>query len=100
MDATFNKLQIILYEKFSFHYDYVQLETKLELELGMDSREMFELLNEIKEKMYNPARAKYEYVSLTETFACIINDMKQQTYRDWLPPPNRSNPFVTANSIS
>jgi len=49
MDSTFNKLQTILYEKFSFHYDQVQLETQLELELGMDSREMFELLNEVEE---------------------------------------------------
>jgi len=49
MDSTFNKLQTILYEKFSFHYDQVQLETQLELELGMDSREMFELLTELEE---------------------------------------------------
>ena len=44
MDFTFNKLRTILYEKFSFHYDQLQLETQLELELGMDSRELFELL--------------------------------------------------------
>ena len=49
MNSTFNKLQTILYEKFSFHYDQVQLETQLELELGMDSREMFELLTELEE---------------------------------------------------
>ena len=48
MDSTFNKLQTILYEKFSFHYDQIQLETQLELELGMDSREMFELFGELE----------------------------------------------------
>jgi acyl carrier protein len=48
MHSTFHKLRKILHEKFSFHYDQVQLETQLELELGMDSREMFEFLNEIE----------------------------------------------------
>jgi len=48
MDFTFNKLRTILYEKFSFHYDQIQLETQLELELGMDSRELFELINELE----------------------------------------------------
>jgi acyl carrier protein len=50
MDFIFRKLRTILYEKFSFHYDQIQPETHLELELGMDSREMFELLEEL-EKM-------------------------------------------------
>jgi acyl carrier protein len=35
-----------LYEQFSFYYDQIQPETKLELELGMNSREMVELVNE------------------------------------------------------
>lgn len=48
MDSTFNKLRMILYHKFSFHYDQVQPETRLELELGMDSREMFELFDELE----------------------------------------------------
>lgn len=37
---------MILYEHFSFSYDQIQPETKFELELGMDSREMLELLYE------------------------------------------------------
>ena len=52
MGSIFDKLKTILYEKFSFHYDQIQYETKLELELGMDSREMFELLSEL-EKTFN-----------------------------------------------
>lgn len=48
MDSIFKNLRTILYEKFSFHYDQIQLETHLELELGMDSREMFELLEELE----------------------------------------------------
>jgi acyl carrier protein len=51
MDFIFYKLKTILHEKFSFHYDQIQLETQLELELGMDSREMFELIKEL-EKMF------------------------------------------------
>jgi acyl carrier protein len=48
MDSIFKNLRTILYEKFSFHSDQIQLETHLELELGMDSREMFELLEELE----------------------------------------------------
>jgi acyl carrier protein len=49
MDKIFNKIRIILHEKFSFHYDQIQPETRFELELGSDSREMFELLSEFEE---------------------------------------------------
>ena len=38
----------------------------------------FILLKEIKEKMYDPARAKYEYMSLMELFAHIIADTRQK----------------------
>ena len=48
MALIFNKIRTILSDKFCFHYDQIQLETKLELELGMDSREMLELLNEVE----------------------------------------------------
>jgi acyl carrier protein len=52
MYVTFKKIRKILYEKFSFHYDQIQLKTELELELGMDSREMLEFLVEL-EKNFN-----------------------------------------------
>jgi acyl carrier protein len=52
MYITFEKIRKILYDKFSFHYDQIQLKTELELELGMDSREMFEFLSEL-EKTFN-----------------------------------------------
>ena len=45
---TFNQIQKLLHEEFSFHYDQIQLETKLELELGMDSRELFELIEKLE----------------------------------------------------
>ena len=48
MNETFNKLRTILNKQFSFHYDQLELETKLELELGMDSRELLELLMDIE----------------------------------------------------
>ena len=48
MYVIFSKIRKILYEKFSFHYDQIQLQTKLELELGMDSREMVEFLSELE----------------------------------------------------
>jgi acyl carrier protein len=48
MYVTFEKIRKILYDKFSFHYDQIQLKTELELELGMDSREMVEFLSELE----------------------------------------------------
>ena len=49
MSSVFNTIRTILHEKFSFHYDQIQLTTNLEVELGLDSREFFELLSEIEE---------------------------------------------------
>ena len=49
MSSVFNKIRTILHEKFSFHYDQIQIKTNLEIELGLDSREFFELLSEIEE---------------------------------------------------
>ena len=75
MDSTFKKLKTILYEKFSFHYDQVQLETQLELELGMDSREMLELLGEL-EKTFNITIDLDEIDRLIENSkVLIINDI-------------------------
>ena len=48
MSDTFNKIREILNKEFSFHYDQIQLETQLELELGMDSREFFELIEKLE----------------------------------------------------
>jgi acyl carrier protein len=48
MSDTFNQVRKLLNEEFSFHYDQIQLETKLELELGMDSREFFELIDKLE----------------------------------------------------
>lgn len=48
MCITFAKIRDILYNNFSFHFDQIQLETKLELELGMDSREMLEFFHELE----------------------------------------------------
>jgi len=48
MYITFEKIRKILSDKFSFHYDQIQLKTELELELGMDSREMVEFLSELE----------------------------------------------------
>ena len=48
MDHIFDKLRVILTEQFSFHHDQLQLETKFELELGMDSRELLELFTSME----------------------------------------------------
>jgi acyl carrier protein len=48
MCNTFEKIQKILYEKFSFHFDQIELQTEFEVQLGMDSREMLEFLIELE----------------------------------------------------
>ena len=48
MYITFDKIQQILYEKFSFHFDQLELQTEFEVQLGMDSREMLEFLIEVE----------------------------------------------------
>ena len=48
MSDTFHQIRKILNREFCFHYDQIQLETKLELELGMDSREFFELMEKLE----------------------------------------------------
>jgi len=44
MNLIFNKVRDILHHSYSIKYDQIELETKFELELGMDSREFFELI--------------------------------------------------------
>ncbi len=48
MHSTFEKIQKILYEKFSFNFDQIELQTEFEGQLGMDSREMLEFLIELE----------------------------------------------------
>jgi len=45
MFHNFNKVRKFLNEEFNFHYDQIQLETKLELEIA--SRELFELIENL-----------------------------------------------------
>ena len=52
MSCIFNKLRVLLTDNFQFHYQQIQPETKFELELGMDSREMIELLDECEETFH------------------------------------------------
>src|SRR5210317_813342 len=37
----------------------------------------YQLLQEISSKMYDPARAKYEYASITERFKMVLNTRQQ-----------------------
>jgi|LakMenEpi03Aug12_release.lakeMendotaPanAssembly.Ray.scaffolds.fasta_scaffold1221563_1 acyl carrier protein len=44
MTLIFHKIREILHHSYSINYDQIELETKFQLELGMDSREFFELI--------------------------------------------------------
>ena len=48
MTLIFEKIRKLLHEKYSFQYHQIQLETDFEKELGTDSREMLELLNDLE----------------------------------------------------
>jgi len=49
MNLIFNKIREILHHSYSIKYDQIELETQFELELGMDSREFFELIVDFEE---------------------------------------------------
>ena len=48
MSIVFSKIKQILHESYSIQLDQIQLETQFELELGTDSREFFELINDLE----------------------------------------------------
>jgi len=52
MTLIFDRIRTLLHEKYSFHYDQIQLDTDFEKELGTDSREMIELINDF-ETLFN-----------------------------------------------
>lgn len=52
MTIVFNKIRKLLHEEYSFHYGQIQLETDFEKDLGTDSREMLELINDF-ERIFN-----------------------------------------------
>jgi acyl carrier protein len=48
MTLIFEKIRNLLHKKYSFQYDQIQLDTDFEKELGTDSREMLELINDLE----------------------------------------------------
>lgn len=52
MTLIFEKIRKLLHEEYSFQYDQIQLNTDFEQELGTDSREMLELINDF-ETLFN-----------------------------------------------
>lgn len=48
MTLIFDKIRTLLHEEYSFQYDQIQLDTDFEKELGSDSREMLELINDFE----------------------------------------------------
>lgn len=52
MTLVYNKVREILHYSYSINYEEIELKTKFELELGMDSREFFEIIVDF-EKAFN-----------------------------------------------
>ena len=64
-----------------FSYCNKVMQNRIEEMSNFDSEirnDPIKLLEVIKEKMYDPARAKYEFVSLTEAFSRLIVETKQE----------------------
>ena len=52
MTLIYNKVREILHYSYSINYEEIELKTRFELELGMDSREFFEIIIDF-EKAFN-----------------------------------------------
>lgn len=52
MNTIFNQIREILNKHYSIKFDQIELETNFEIELGFDSREFFELINDF-ESVFN-----------------------------------------------
>ena len=52
MNTIFNQIREILNKDYSIKFDQIELETNFEIELGFDSREFFELINDF-ESVFN-----------------------------------------------
>jgi acyl carrier protein len=48
MTLIFDRIRKLLHEEYRFQYDQIQLDTDFEKELGSDSREMLELINDFE----------------------------------------------------
>lgn len=48
MTIIFEKIRKLLHEEYSYQYDQIQLETDFERDLGTDSRELLELINDFE----------------------------------------------------
>ena len=49
MNAVFNQIRDILYKNYCINFDEIELEAEFELELGLDSRDFFELVEDFEE---------------------------------------------------
>jgi len=48
MTLIFDRIRQLLHQEYSFQYEQIQLDTDFEKELGTDSREMLELINDFE----------------------------------------------------
>lgn len=48
MNSVFNQIREILYKNYCINFEEIELEAEFELELGMDSRDFFELIEDFE----------------------------------------------------
>ena len=71
MSNLFERVRLILNQKYSFHYDQIQPEVKFEKELGTDSREMLELINDFEREF--EIEIGFEAVEELETLQDVVD---------------------------
>jgi len=76
MRTILKKLRLILHQKYNFKYDQIEPEVKFKEELGTDSREMFELINDLEREF--EIEIDLEIVEEIKTLQNIIDYIENQ----------------------
>lgn len=72
MNSIFERIRTILHKRFRFNFNQIQPETEFERELGIDSREFFELIDEFE--------TAFDIEISTEEALTLVNIQDSITY--------------------
>lgn len=78
MINVFERIRLILHRKYSFHYNQIEPEVKFQEELGTDSREMLELINEFEIEF--DIKIELEEVEHMKNLQDVVNYIEKKIY--------------------
>jgi len=76
MSDVFTKVCLILNQKYSFQFDQIQPQVRFEMELGTDSLEMLELINDFEKEF--DIEIEFEAVEKIETLQDAVEYIEKQ----------------------